>query len=290
MDAQWGAARRRPAPLHPPKQQRLPAGCQLSSLLSRPSGRLSSGRSKGAGGTCGRARARQPASPRAGGPTASDNRTIEGGRSWSFLWRLQTFQLGHEPWLQQTSSRHASHIQGYSRVHYVSCCSHGQHGAGCPVSGAEAAPRLCCSSVRARHRGVVVSGGCSAAAGGLHAAAADSRRQAPLRRCQRLLPALWVQRLENWLAPAMPFVAVVQQHLASLQSNGGGGGSGSGGTSVGGGSTHEQTMQAVCAAAGRAVCALRAVRPERDLKCSGCGKPAVGLRRCSRCKMAQYCR
>jgi hypothetical protein len=48
-------------------------------------------------------------------------------------------------------------------------------------------------------------------------AAFQQALQAPLRRCQRLLPALWVQRLENWLAPAMPFVGVVQQHLASLQ-------------------------------------------------------------------------
>ena len=118
-------------------------------------------------------------------------------------------------------------------------------------------------------------------------AAFQEALQAPLRCCQRLLPALWVQRLQKWLAPAMPFVAVVEQHLASLQSNDGGGRDG---TSVGGSSTHEQTMQAVCAAAEQAGCALRAVRHERDLECSGCGQPAVGLRRCSRCKMAQYCR
>ena len=81
-----------------------------------------------------------------------------------------------------------------------------------------------------------------------------------------------MQRLENWVAPARPFVAVVERQLASLQTSGGGGGVDETGA---GDSTREQMAPAVAAAAEGAVRAMLAVRSERDLLCSGCGQHAV---------------
>jgi hypothetical protein len=111
---------------------------------------------------------------------------------------------------------------------------------------------------------------------------------APLRRLRPLLPEPWVSSLELSVEAARPFAAVVEQTLQSRQQAGSsryisrdiGRGDASGGT----------TSQAVAAASDESTSVWQVWASQNPCQCSGCGEQAVGLRRCSCCKTAGYCR
>ena len=97
-----------------------------------------------------------------------------------------------------------------------------------------------------------------------------------LQRCRRLLPDFWIRRLECFVREAAAALPGAEAQLRG-----------------------RRAMDAATAAAlQRQVEQARQEQMERvrsiDLshcnRCDGCGRLALGLRRCSRCKQAQYCR
>lgn len=98
-----------------------------------------------------------------------------------------------------------------------------------------------------------------------------------LRRCKRLLPQRWVAGLEVSVSNAQQGCIILQAQLQQP------------------GSSRAVVVAAASAAArARARLVQEADSPDdrvdRLLYCSGCGKAAVGLRRCSACHSARYCR
>ena len=112
-------------------------------------------------------------------------------------------------------------------------------------------------------------------------AAFEQMPEAALHRCRRLLPADWVRTLERQVEQARPLVPGAQMQLRLLQQQAGGV---AGATQALRASVAAQTAAAKEAAGGDRNQFVHA------LDCDNCGQRAVGLRRCARCKRAQYCR
>jgi hypothetical protein len=112
--------------------------------------------------------------------------------------------------------------------------------------------------------------------------------EAAVRRCKLLLPEEWAGGLErtsalrHLLPRAHEQLQLLRQGSESDSTSGSGRSRGRG-TRAALLSTAETQSRAVEEAAP----ALRLGHPSQ---CDGCGQRAVGLRRCSRCKQAQYCR
>lgn len=94
------------------------------------------------------------------------------------------------------------------------------------------------------------------------AAAASEEVEQAMGRCRRLLPRPWVDELVQ--ANLIDFQQVLQAHLTG------------------------QPLQPIVVPAA-AVVQQQLDDMGRFSDCSGCGRHAVGLRLCSRCKKAQYC-
>ena len=106
----------------------------------------------------------------------------------------------------------------------------------------------------------------------LAALAAFEAAQPSLRACKRLLPAAWVDPLESTRRSTQTAVPLVQAKLR-------GGGAG------------DVEQEALAAAQAAADVQSRCDRAGlRASLCAGCGRTALGLRACSRCKQARYCR
>ena len=109
----------------------------------------------------------------------------------------------------------------------------------------------------------------------------SSRQLKALRRCRRLLPEAWVLPLQQLAELARPLVPGAREELRLLQQRASG---------VAGAS--EEALRA--SLAGRLLQPNRTQGQPRQFAhatdCDGCGQRAVGLRRCARCKQAQYCR
>ena len=101
-----------------------------------------------------------------------------------------------------------------------------------------------------------------------------------LQRCRRLLPEHWVRHVELQVQATQKHAAMVQGGVQSLQQTRG---STAGGRAAGGGAAESS-------AGAQVLQSYEAILEQRSCRCHGCGMPALGLRKCSRCKQAQYCR
>jgi hypothetical protein len=110
-----------------------------------------------------------------------------------------------------------------------------------------------------------------------------------LPRCKRLLPAAWVFPLGNDAQVLKALLPRAHEQLQLLRQ-----------ASSSRGNVGRETCMAVLASAAAQRAAVkhgqeglwkdRDLGPSILLECNGCGELAVGLRRCARCKQAQYCR
>jgi hypothetical protein len=115
-------------------------------------------------------------------------------------------------------------------------------------------------------------------------AAFEQTAEAALRRCKRLLPEEWVRHLERQAERARTLVPGAREQLRLLQQQ-------ASGTAA----AREALGTSVAAQVAAVGTREQSVGGQHrqfphDIDCDGCGKPAVGLRRCSRCQPAQYCR
>jgi hypothetical protein len=106
-----------------------------------------------------------------------------------------------------------------------------------------------------------------------------------LQRCRRLLPTMWAKHIEAMAVAAQGCAARIQKHLQDwqlLQQL-----------------LATQSLQPLSSGAARAAEYTADADPEqtiqrfleqRSCNCHGCGNEALGLRKCGRCKQAQYCR
>ena len=110
------------------------------------------------------------------------------------------------------------------------------------------------------------------------AVAAFRLAQPALKRCKPLIPERWARAVEGLLPQAAAVLPLEETKLRLLQAGGDSSATGA-------------TLQAAAQAAHTAQVALlpTAIRAH-DVGCHGCGKGAIGLRRCGRCLQAQYCR
>ena len=108
-------------------------------------------------------------------------------------------------------------------------------------------------------------------------AAFEQTAEAALRRCKRLLPEVDVERARPLLPGAHEQLQLWQQQASSRR-------------------CASSAASQASGSAQRAAARQQPDRTRRDLDarhitdCDSCGQPAVGLRRCGRCKKAQYCR
>ena len=114
-------------------------------------------------------------------------------------------------------------------------------------------------------------------------AAFEQTAEAALRRCKRLLPEQWVQDLRCRFQLARPMLAGARDQLPLLLQQ-----QASSSSSSAASSALLASAAAQKAAVGEHAASLGPT--VYTTECSGCGQEAVGLRRCSRCKKAQYCR
>ena len=119
-------------------------------------------------------------------------------------------------------------------------------------------------------------------------AAFEQAAEPALRRCKRLLPEAWVQRLKELVGHSNALVPGAHSQVQLLQQRA----SEAAGASDAAGAS--RALQSSVAAQAAAFEAQREASGGRcfphAIDCDGCGERAVGLRRCSRCKQAQYCR
>ena len=115
-------------------------------------------------------------------------------------------------------------------------------------------------------------------------AAFEQTAEAALRRCKRLLPEVWVRVLVVDVERARPLLPGAHEQLQLWQQQA---------------SSRRCASSAASQASGSAQRAAARQQPDRTRRdldarhitdCDSCGQPAVGLRRCGRCKKAQYCR
>ena len=111
-------------------------------------------------------------------------------------------------------------------------------------------------------------------------AAVEAGQQAlsALRRCRRLLPDPWLNGFDAALSARQPQVACAERQLQLLRRTG-------------------NPVAAANSLRGVAEQALASCDVSRQIAdsgsgmmCDGCGEAALGVRRCSRCKQARYCR
>ncbi len=108
---------------------------------------------------------------------------------------------------------------------------------------------------------------------------AFQQAEAAFARCRRLLPHVWVQRLQMDLSTARALLPAGEAAVRQAGSHGA--------------STASAIAPMPTAAWDAAVAAATAVvqsqNPEEISRCAGCGKKAVGLRACARCRSVYYC-
>ena len=133
--------------------------------------------------------------------------------------------------------------------------------------------------------------------GGLEAALAafEQTAEAGLRRCKRLLPEEWVSLLARRMEIVATLVPGAHEQLRLLHQLATSRNASSNASSSGSPAAHAALKLSVFAqrhAAREQAGSIGWQRFElgQSTKCDGCGEPAVGLRRCSRCTRAQYCR
>lgn len=136
------------------------------------------------------------------------------------------------------------------------------------------------------------------------AKAAFEQSEGARRRLKRLLPEAWMQSLDQMVAVASAMLVLAQRtSRSSGQQQGSSPGAGSGNTAAGGSSSGRDAASG--SSAGRGAGAMPDINAtieayaglgrslmsmSQHCVCSGCGKTAVGLRRCSGCHTASYCR
>ena len=136
------------------------------------------------------------------------------------------------------------------------------------------------------------------------AKAAFEQSEGARRRLKRLLPEAWMQSLDQMVAVASAMLVLAQRTgRSSGQQQGSSPGAGSGNTAAGGSSSGRDAASG--SSAGRGAGAMPDINAtieayaglgrslmsmSQHCVCSGCGKTAVGLRRCSGCHTASYCR
>jgi hypothetical protein len=107
--------------------------------------------------------------------------------------------------------------------------------------------------------------------------------EAALGRCRRLLPYGWVHQIKTQIELSRRLLPAARDQLRLLQQQAG----------ISRGPAGTADVQA-SGAAQRAFLAEQTEDAERLLQprviCDGCRQKALGLRRCSRCRQAQYCR
>ena len=117
------------------------------------------------------------------------------------------------------------------------------------------------------------------------AVAAFEAAEAALRRCKRLLPAVWERHLAKRVRLVAAFLPDAREQLPLLQQARAGGPAATLATAL---------LQASVAAQGQVFREqVEALGPRREAgftQCDGCGRSAVGLRRCGRCQSVHYCR
>jgi hypothetical protein len=116
-------------------------------------------------------------------------------------------------------------------------------------------------------------------------AAFEQTAEAALRRCKHLLPEVWVRPLATTVEVARPLLPGAHKQLRLLLQQG-----------SNSSRAASAALQASSVAQAAAVnehahkIGLRHFCAAQTTQCDGCGQEAVGLRRCARCKKAQYCR
>lgn len=119
------------------------------------------------------------------------------------------------------------------------------------------------------------------------AAEAAPEAEAAFRRCQRLLPHVWVRRLEDLVQACRTLLISLQ---ASLQQPVGPAGAGTRGPG-----SHRDTpavpahLSLNVVDVGSEQSSSSAELAARHELCDGCGQRALGMRRCSACRQAWYC-
>lgn len=126
------------------------------------------------------------------------------------------------------------------------------------------------------------------------AAAAFQLAQPALNSCKSLLPEEWVAATQAVIDAAkqlLPGIEAQLRYLHQASRSDGGGGSSSGDAAAGENVELAALARAAMEARSAATHAfLSSSNPEQIAHCCGCGKVAVGLRRCAGCRRAQYCR
>ena len=114
-------------------------------------------------------------------------------------------------------------------------------------------------------------------------AAFEQTVEAAVRRCKLLLPEQWVQPLQGQLELVTPLLPKAREQLWLLQDQAG--------------MSSSPTAHAALQASRGAQWAILYEQAESmgrrldpRVGCDGCGREAEGLRRCSRCQRAHYCR
>jgi hypothetical protein len=116
-------------------------------------------------------------------------------------------------------------------------------------------------------------------------AAYEQTAEAGMRRCKRLLPQAWAGQLELEMKLARPFLPRAAEQLLLLQQVGGSRGN-----------SRATTAAVLQSAVVQRAAGIQQIGPvmvdwlDHYSDCGGCGKRAMGLRRCARCRQAQYCR
>ena len=117
-------------------------------------------------------------------------------------------------------------------------------------------------------------------------AAFEETAEAAVRRCKRLLPEEWALSLQHNVDVAASLLPRAHEQLRLLQQARGG--------SLASRAAVRASAIAQWAAAEKhidtQIGGSHRLEPEHANSYDGCGQQAVGLRRCSRCKRAQYCR
>jgi hypothetical protein len=107
-----------------------------------------------------------------------------------------------------------------------------------------------------------------------------------LKRCRWVLPEAWVKLAEALVATSQDYAAIIQGNSQRLLHTGSGTGSSSAST-AGNDSLSLKEVHSRAAAVGRATVGFL---DRKSCKCHGCGRQAMGLRKCARCRQAHYCR
>ena len=119
----------------------------------------------------------------------------------------------------------------------------------------------------------------------------EQEAEPALRRCRRLLPEAWVAMLQQRMQVTQKLLPGAHKQLRLLQLLQ------PGSTSASASASGEAFMALLLSVDSQQVLARQQMVPagavermQGQVACDSCGKQAVGLRRCARCRQAQYCR